>query len=189
MRGIDGLDLIHLIAESAPGVALLIYSARQCDALEAVLTLASEYGLKPMGVLTEPATIDALAVAIRRIPSISASVSDQKKVPFSAIDVEQAFAANAFEPWFQPKLEIRTGRVIGVEALLRCCLKEGDTRLPREFLGRAVLRRTSRCARCEPLSNASILRWAARRISRSRSISPRNCSTILGSSQRFRPRQ
>jgi diguanylate cyclase (GGDEF)-like protein len=45
-----------------------------------------------------------------------------------------ALRAEAFVPWFQPKVDAR-GRIVGAEALARWSLPEGGLRLPSEFIG------------------------------------------------------
>ena len=51
-------------------------------------------------------------------------------------ELRGALRAEAFLPWFQPKVDI-LGRIVGVEALARWRLPEGGMRQPSEFIGAA----------------------------------------------------
>ena len=150
----DVLGQMQSVAKAAPGTRLLIHSSKPADILESLQALAADYGLVPIGVLPMPATAQALVKVVARA-SFEEDVDHHDDAPaFTDSDIEDAFARNLFEPWFQPKLEIRTGRIIGVEALLRWRLPDGTTRLPRVFLprlealglARDVTLRTMTCA-------------------------------------------
>jgi len=52
----------------------------------------------------------------------------------SEVFVREALGTHAFEPHFQPQLDMRTGQVVGVEALARCRNADGGIVFPGAFL-------------------------------------------------------
>jgi len=149
----DVLGQMQHVAKAAPGTRVLIHSSKPVDILESLQSLAGDYGLVPVGILPMPATVEALDKLVGRA-SFEEDEHHDDAPAFTDSDIEDAFTRNLFEPWFQPKLEIRSGRIIGVEALLRWRLQDGSTRLPRTFLphleahglARDVTLRTMTCA-------------------------------------------
>jgi EAL domain-containing protein (putative c-di-GMP-specific phosphodiesterase class I) len=134
--GPDPLALMQRLVNPARRLPLLLVSSLPPDVIESLQQLASIYGLAPIGAM--PASFDdsALIGTISR----AAFVDDAGFAPeidppaASPPEIEDACRRNLIEPWFQPQLEIRTGRIVGVEALLRWRLEEGSTRLPQTFL-------------------------------------------------------
>lgn len=43
---------------------------------------------------------------------------------------EQAIEGRLIKPFYQPKVDLRTGEVVGFEALMRCCLDDGSVKGP-----------------------------------------------------------
>jgi len=129
----DLLRQMQQIADAAPRTRLLLYSSLSADVAESLLALASEYGLVPIGVLPLPFNEDALLGIVGGASFEDSLIDDDALAPQLA-EIQDAADRNLFEPWFQPQLEIRTGRIVGVEALLRWRLQDGSTRLPRSFL-------------------------------------------------------
>lgn len=53
---------------------------------------------------------------------------------FTVIDVARAWAQDQFEVWYQPQFDLRDGRLLGAEALVRLRREDGSVAGPGEFL-------------------------------------------------------
>jgi EAL domain-containing protein (putative c-di-GMP-specific phosphodiesterase class I)/ActR/RegA family two-component response regulator len=134
MPEMDGLEFLRCLAEEAPSVAVAIHSALDRNLLKSVELMAAEYGLRLVGVLEKPvseATLrGALDVAIRnREPSRNA----QNQA--TAVEIALGLRNHEFAPWFQPKIDLQTGRVCGAEVLVRWCCPDIAPLPPDRFLG------------------------------------------------------
>jgi EAL domain-containing protein (putative c-di-GMP-specific phosphodiesterase class I)/ActR/RegA family two-component response regulator len=134
MPEMDGLEFLRCLAEEAPRVAVAIHSALDRNLLKSVELMAAEYGLRLVGVLEKPvseATLrGALDVAIRnREPSRNA----QNQA--TAVEIALGLRNHEFAPWFQPKIDLQTGRVCGAEVLVRWCCPDIAPLPPDRFLG------------------------------------------------------
>ena len=119
MPEMDGLALIRHLGTRLPGVAVIIASALDPVLLGSVAKMADAYGVRMLGVLEKPVS------RIRLGQLLAATGDDRVAKPvtptsaFSLEEIEAGIANREFEPFFQPKVEIATGRVIGAEALAR----------------------------------------------------------------------
>jgi EAL domain-containing protein (putative c-di-GMP-specific phosphodiesterase class I)/CheY-like chemotaxis protein len=134
MPEMDGLEFLRCLAEEAPRVAVAIHSALDRNLLKSVELMAAEYGLRLVGVLEKPvseATLrGALDVAIRnREPSRNA----QNQA--TAVEIALGLRNHEFAAWFQPQIDLQTGRVCGAEVLVRWCCPDIAPLPPDRFLG------------------------------------------------------
>ncbi|MGQ0799652.1 MAG: EAL domain-containing response regulator [Pseudomarimonas sp.] len=121
MPGMDGLAFIRSLGEAKLRTSLIITSSLDRTLLDSVEEMSSAYGMRLLGTIAKPATTEQLADLIGRhwIPK---GKPDQAKPPsqaFSLDDVLLGLSNAEFEPFFQPKLELASGRVKGAEALAR----------------------------------------------------------------------
>lgn len=119
MPGIDGLEFLRRLSEQSPRAAVLILSGKAPDILRSVELMAREYGLRVLGALPKPTTTEALGAALDRYdrlpveqPSVAAGV-------VTPDDVKRAVLQREFALFYQPRVDVSTRRVCGVEALVR----------------------------------------------------------------------
>lgn len=157
MPKMDGLEFLRWLGRLAPRTPILIHSALEPNLLRSVEAMAVEYGLSPVGILEDPVTPESLGLALERAQMQIPRERLPQEPNISQDDVAVGAARNEFEPWFQPKLELRTGRVMGVEALLRWHRPDGRVLLPAQFLSQmemsgvmkhCTLRIAARAAEC-----------------------------------------
>jgi EAL domain-containing protein (putative c-di-GMP-specific phosphodiesterase class I)/CheY-like chemotaxis protein len=121
MPGMDGMELIRHLAEANSQVSIILASALDRPLIASVETMVRAYGITLLGAIEKPATIDKLQnlIDLYQVP-LTPSESLVPKIPsFSAEDIVRGLQAKQFEAFFQPKVEIATGQVTGVEALAR----------------------------------------------------------------------
>src|SRR6185503_4385180 len=133
MPEMDGLEFLRRLSEEAPQTAVAIHSALDRALLKSIEVMAAAYGVDLIGVLEKPTTERALSeiveLAVQRTATPKQIVADA--------DAEQMTAAikqQEFEPWFQPKVDLRSGGVTGAEVLVRWCRVHADPLPPDRFL-------------------------------------------------------
>ena len=119
MPEIDGMEFLRRLAEQNPNVAVLILSSKHESILRSVKLMAREYGLQILGAIAKPA---ALGILRDHLASFEKNVRTTSRISSSQLTVDQIRAAlegDQFLPFFQPKVELATRRMCGVEALAR----------------------------------------------------------------------
>ncbi|QJE01770.1 EAL domain-containing protein [Massilia forsythiae] len=124
LGGMDGLELLCAIAALQSTVRLIVIGDQPASVLFSVETLAQAYGVELLGTIPKPAGAarlrallagDAAAPApgaVRRAPEAAGP-------SLSFAEVGVGLQQRQFEPFFQPKIELATGQVKGVEAFAR----------------------------------------------------------------------
>jgi EAL domain-containing protein (putative c-di-GMP-specific phosphodiesterase class I) len=119
MPEMDGMAFIRHLGERLPDVPVIIASALDPVLLGSVAKMADAYGVRLLGVLGKPVTRVHLAQLL--------AAGDGSRLPraaplaprFPLAEIEAGIANHEFVPFFQPKLDMQTGTVVGAEALAR----------------------------------------------------------------------
>ncbi|MDB5926208.1 MAG: response regulator receiver (CheY-like) modulated diguanylate phosphodiesterase domain [Betaproteobacteria bacterium] len=121
MPTMDGMELIRHLGERGYRASLILASALDRALLAAVETMTKTYGINLLGAIEKPVTRESLARMLTRHvpPSYTQPVRGQSSVSFTINEIMAGLTRNEFEPFYQPKIEIRTRRVVGAEALAR----------------------------------------------------------------------
>lgn len=121
MPGVDGLEFMRLLAESGYRGSVIIVSGIESVLLTATEAMTKAYGISLLGVISKPVTRAALSRLIvrhaRPMPQLKEKTTSARA--FSLEEILRALDADQFEPFFQPKVELTTRRVVGAEALAR----------------------------------------------------------------------
>jgi EAL domain-containing protein (putative c-di-GMP-specific phosphodiesterase class I)/FixJ family two-component response regulator len=133
MPEMDGLEFLRRLAEEAPRTPVAIHSALDRALLKSIEVMAAAYGVELIGVLEKPATEHALSGVIQRALERTANPK-QLVADADAAQLDEAVKHHEFEPWFQPKVALRSGRVTGAEVLVRWCRLHADPLPPDRFL-------------------------------------------------------
>lgn len=134
MPELDGIAFLRHLSTRGYGGAVLLMSGADERLLKAVEGLARSLELNVLGVLSKPVHPADLAKAVRRVRTTDAG-RPAPEVDVSVDELRAALAAGEIEPWFQPKADTRTGRVVGVEALARWRHPTKGLVLPGSFVG------------------------------------------------------
>ena len=121
MPDMDGMELIRRIGERALPVSVILASALDDGLLASAATMTQAYGVRIIGTIGKPITRDKLFAVLRQhVPQHGVVDSSlDKAFPLEPNQVLAGIAAGQFEPFFQPKVDLVTGRVVGAEALAR----------------------------------------------------------------------
>lgn len=120
MPEMDGMAFIRHLGKLLPDVPVIIASALDPALLGSVAKMADAYGVRLIGVLEKPVTRVHLAQLLAASDSSLRRARAAPPVPgFTLAEIEAGIANHEFIPFFQPKVDMKSGAVVGAEALAR----------------------------------------------------------------------
>jgi EAL domain-containing protein (putative c-di-GMP-specific phosphodiesterase class I) len=137
MPGMDGMELIRHIGEAGVPVSMILSSAIDRAVLASVQNMTTAYGITLLGAIEKPVTLPRLEAIIGRYRPPQAK-SDRPRAPvspFTGDDIQRGLENGEYEPFFQPKIDLKTGRAESVEALARWRHPERGIVVPYAFIG------------------------------------------------------
>lgn len=137
-QGLELLEFLHRAQQAGWAKAVAVLIDYPADLRRSIANLKELSALQLLGVLNSPIQADAVeALLARYIQRCRANLplitTQPVKLP-SEIDVRRALSAREFKSWYQPKLNMLTGTVVGVEALARWSHPDRGLLLPKDFL-------------------------------------------------------
>jgi EAL domain-containing protein (putative c-di-GMP-specific phosphodiesterase class I)/CheY-like chemotaxis protein len=120
MPVMDGIELVRHLANGNYHTAVVLASALGSALLFSVETMSQAYGIDLLGSFEKPATPELLQELIGKYRPPQVRAQQKKSLPvFSLEEIQQGVQTGQFEPFFQPKVELATGKVKAVEAFVR----------------------------------------------------------------------
>jgi EAL domain-containing protein (putative c-di-GMP-specific phosphodiesterase class I)/FixJ family two-component response regulator len=135
MPGRDGVETMRLLAERRVRTPLLIVSGADPRVLKAAQELGKSRGLRVAGALSKPFGLDDLREALEPLAHVSSPRSRRPTPAVSPEELERAIAQNQLVLHYQPQLQLHTGHLAGVEALVRWQHPERGLLMPDAFIG------------------------------------------------------
>jgi EAL domain-containing protein (putative c-di-GMP-specific phosphodiesterase class I)/CheY-like chemotaxis protein len=135
MPEMDGIEFVrHLVGRQYTGKLILI-SGEDERMQQAAEKLAQVHEIPVLGRLNKPPSSEKLAKLIRRwVPPHHDKHPEAKKI-YSAGEVRTAINNGELLNYYQPKVEVATRRVVGVETLVRWRHPQDGIVLPDQFIG------------------------------------------------------
>jgi len=135
MPGMDGLVLMRHLALRGFGASFILLSGMTEEILHSAAGLAQAHKLDLLGVLSKPCTPQRLgAMLARRQPRADALSAKRVEEALTPQRLTQALAAGEFIPWYQPKVDMRSGKTVSAEALARWPVESGGMIGPARFV-------------------------------------------------------
>ena len=135
MPGMDGLQFIRRVGEADYQGSVIIVSSLQRALLASAEATAKAYGVNLLGTISKPVTPAALESLLSGERAPRPIVQQSGPVPpLELPEIVNGIERDEFEPFFQPKVELASGRVVGAEALARWRHPQRGVVLPAAFL-------------------------------------------------------
>jgi EAL domain-containing protein (putative c-di-GMP-specific phosphodiesterase class I) len=119
LGGMDGLELLRAIAALQSQVRLVVVGAQPAGVLFSVESLAQAYGVELLGAIAKPVTSAKLKSVLDNFQPLARPRPAPEAPSFSFAEVGVGLQQRQFEPFFQPKIELATGQVKGLETFAR----------------------------------------------------------------------
>jgi EAL domain-containing protein (putative c-di-GMP-specific phosphodiesterase class I)/AmiR/NasT family two-component response regulator len=119
MPGMDGMEFIRRLGHAGAHVSIILGSSLERKLLASIATMSEAYGIKLLGVVEKPLTPAKLVPLIKLHMAPQAEPDRPLSPTFTLEEIAAGLKNDEFEPFFQPKVELATGRVNGAEALAR----------------------------------------------------------------------
>jgi EAL domain-containing protein (putative c-di-GMP-specific phosphodiesterase class I)/CheY-like chemotaxis protein len=129
----DGLEVLPLIARFNSAAVVVLASGFEGRILASSQRVASGLGLRVAGVLRKPILPTALQRLLQQAPPGQVAAGDAT-LSIPPEEIRLALAAGQIKPWFQPKVSLVTGAIVGAEALARWIRTDGKSVSPDRFI-------------------------------------------------------
>lgn len=121
MPEMDGMEFIRHLAKQHPGISIIILSSMASALISSVEKMAHSYGLRLLGAVEKPSSLEQLEklLVLHQQAQKKTVRTTALAASFTLEEVLQAVCEKQIEPFLQPKVGLKTGRIIGAEALAR----------------------------------------------------------------------
>ena len=121
MPVMDGLEFIRHLGNSGYDGSVIIVSGLEHSLMTSAQAMTKAYGVDLLGAISKPVTVAGLQNLLSRRGGTGPRREAEAAAPPSFLldEILEGLQQNQFEPFFQPKVDIATRKVIGAEALAR----------------------------------------------------------------------
>jgi len=130
MPKLDGLAFLRAAAESGFDGDVIISSGEAAAIVNAARHLAGQLGVRIAGVLSKPITPEAVLKVLADMPANAGTGSATGPTPDQGPD-----PAGRVVAYYQPQCDLKSGRVMGLEALTRLVTADGRIFGPDRIFG------------------------------------------------------
>lgn len=137
MPRMDGMEFIRNVGKQHAGLPVILTSAHDKSLISSAASMSRAYGVELLGTIPKPPTPEALNELISRYSREAVTATRTTDRPAKAYPVEeisQGLQNGEFEPFFQPKIRLLDGVILGAEALARWRHPRDGLLLPAQFL-------------------------------------------------------
>lgn len=136
MPGMDGVEFIRQLVRIGYTGGLVLVSGEDNRILQTAEKLSKAHRLDVLGSLRKPVSPEQLKQVLENHPARLA-ISDDARKAYAPEELRHAIASGELVNYYQPKVDIPSGRVVGVETLVRWRHVEDDLVFPDQFISTA----------------------------------------------------
>jgi EAL domain-containing protein (putative c-di-GMP-specific phosphodiesterase class I) len=119
MPEMDGMEFLRHLGEQHRGTAVILVSSLDGKVLSSVGRMTEMYGVQFLGAIEKPVFPATLKAHMLRFKGRNDTAQPSPEQNLSLDEILQGIRADQFVPYFQPKVDMKTGRIVGAEALAR----------------------------------------------------------------------
>jgi len=118
MPEMDGIELLRKLSERNYSGRLIVMSGLDKSVLRGALEVARRHPLNVVGAIPKPIDVDELSKILQRTATLSGRVATSYR-HMQVDDLFDAVTHRNIKPYYQPLVDIRNEKVVGIEALAR----------------------------------------------------------------------
>jgi EAL domain-containing protein (putative c-di-GMP-specific phosphodiesterase class I)/CheY-like chemotaxis protein len=135
MPEMDGIEFVrHLVDLHYPG-SLILVSGEDERILQTTVKLVRAHKIPILGYLHKPVKPDALSELLESWAPSAADAAGMAKKVYTAAELRAAIEGGQLVNYYQPKVAVATGEVVGVETLARWRHPADGIVFPDQFIG------------------------------------------------------
>lgn len=135
MPEMDGVEFVRKLVERRYTGSLILVSGEDQRVLQTTQKMMQAYKINLLGRLDKPVMPEALAAMLAKwAPPLQQDSGMANKI-YGANEVRAAIASGELVNYYHPKIEVATGRVMGMETLVRWNHPVDGMVLPDQFVG------------------------------------------------------
>lgn len=119
MPEMDGMAFLRNLSDVHCRASIILVSGVERAMINSVEAMAKAYGLSLLGIMPKPPSRSTLLSLIAEHGRESTPSRPDEDAFISSHEIAAALKNGEFVPYFQPKVSIASGKVVGVEALAR----------------------------------------------------------------------
>jgi EAL domain-containing protein (putative c-di-GMP-specific phosphodiesterase class I)/CheY-like chemotaxis protein len=135
MPGMDGMEFMRHVGQANQPVSVILSSALDPALVSSVQEMTRAYGITLLGAIEKPVTPEKLRVLLDKYAPPKPRAPRPAAQPLPLLEIRRGLNAREFEPFFQPKVGLRDGTVVGAEALARWRHPQKGLIAPYFFIG------------------------------------------------------
>jgi CheY-like chemotaxis protein/HPt (histidine-containing phosphotransfer) domain-containing protein len=134
MPGMDGIEFVRKLVEHHYTGSLVLISGEDERILQMTEKLIQAHQITVLGHIKKPVSRAALAEVVNKWQPTQQPLRTSKKI-YRADELRSAMINDELVNYYQPKVEVATGKFVGVETLVRWCHPVDGLILPEQFIG------------------------------------------------------
>ena len=119
MPTMDGPELLEELQRLGIAIPIIVLSSRERILLDSVLDMGNAMGLRVLAAVQKPLRADTLHGALQNLRTTIVERRSNSRLPIDVESLRAAIDNNDIFVHYQPKVDVRTGILRGVEALAR----------------------------------------------------------------------
>lgn len=136
MPEMDGMEFMRHLGQAKSDASVVICSAKERTLVASVEKMARAYGVRLLGLIEKPVTLAGLEDLVAKCDS---STQQLKRLSpgdpsYSLEEILYGVQQRQFSPYYQPKVALETGHLLGMEALSRWHHPEHGLITPYSFI-------------------------------------------------------
>lgn len=135
MPEMDGVEFVRKLVERGYSGSLILVSGEDDRVLQSVEKLARAHRVTVLGRLSKPPTPEKLAALLQKWSPPAGAGPLAGKTSYGAGEVRAAILNGELVNYYQPKVAVASGELIGVESLVRWRHPQNGMVFPDQFIG------------------------------------------------------
>ncbi len=134
MPEMDGMEFLRHLGKERKNIAVILTSSLDGKLLASVGRMTSMYGIPLLGTMEKPVLLSTLKDVLAKYDATPLRPAPTSGKDFSLDEILLGIEQDQFEPYFQPKVDLESGRLVGAEALARWVHPEHGVIGPYSFI-------------------------------------------------------